>query len=134
MNRIFLMLLVLGIAGGLLHAKRTFFPSQLQVAQEAASQPISVPPAQTVRGPAVDVFGRDGCGYTRRMLADLQAADVPVRYYDIDSPAVESQFHDRFKHAGIMRDGGYELPVVEVADYAYARPASESVIDRFRMR
>lgn len=132
MNRTIVLLIILGLAGGLLHARKTFFPSRAELARSAAAMPVPVPPAQTVRGPAVDVYGRDGCGYTRRMLADLQAANVPVRYYDIDLPAVEAQFHSRFKHEGIMRDGGYELPVVAVADQSLARPDSASVIYRFR--
>jgi hypothetical protein len=136
MNRTIVLLIILGLAGGLLHARKTFFPSRAERAREAAAMPVSVsvPPAQTVRGPAVDVYGRDGCGYTRRMLADLQAANVPVRYYDIDLPAVEAQFYSRFKHEGIMRDGGYELPVVAVADQSLARPEPASVIYRFRSR
>lgn len=132
MNRTIVLLITLGLAGGLLHARKTFFPSRAELARSADAMPVPVPPAQTVRGPAVDVYGRDGCGYTRRMLADLQAANVPVRYYDIDLPAVEAQFHSRFKHEGIMRDGGYELPVVAVADQSLARPDSASVIYRFR--
>ncbi|WP_313347608.1 hypothetical protein [Stenotrophomonas sp.] len=134
MNRTIVLLMILGLAGGLLHAKRTFFPSRAQLARDAAAMPISVPPAQTVRGPAVDVYGRDGCGFTRRMLADLQAANVPVRYHDIDQPAVEAQFDARFRHEGLLRNGAYELPVVAVAGQSLARPASDSVIYRFKTR
>lgn len=136
MNRTIVLLMILGLAGGLLHAKRTFFPSRAQLAREAASMPIQawVPPAQSVRGPAVDVYGRDGCGFTRRMLVDLQAANVPVRYHDIDQPAVEAQFDARFRHEGLLRNGGYELPVVAVAGQSLARPESASVIYRFRSR
>ncbi|MFI8719286.1 glutaredoxin family protein [Stenotrophomonas sp. NPDC077464] len=136
MNRTIVLLIILGLAGGLLHAKRTFFPSRAQLAREAATLPVSalVPPAHTVRGPAVDVYGRDGCGYTRGMLADLQAAGVPVRYHDIDVPSVEAQFHARFQHEGVMRNGAYELPIVAVAGQSLARPGSDAVIYRFRAR
>lgn len=137
MNRVFVLLMVLGLVGGLWHAQRTFFPTRAQQAAALAAQPmaaVQVPPAAQVRGPAVDVYGRTGCGFTRRMLLDLQAAGIPVRYYDIDQPAIERRFDQRFRHAGLLRNGMYELPVVEIGDNAYARPSSDSVAYRFRNR
>lgn len=137
MNRVFVLLMILGLVGGLWHAQRTFFPTRAQQAAALMANPVPVvvpPPAAQVRGPAVDVFGRTGCGFTRRMLADLQSAGIPVRYYDIDVPAIEKQFDQRFRHAGLLRNGMYELPIVEVAGRSYARPSSESVAYRFRTR
>ncbi len=134
MNRLLALVMILGLAGGLLHAKRTFFPSQAQQAAALMADPVPPIPPEQVRGPAVDVYGVAGCGFTRRMLADLQLAGVPVRYYDLDKPAVETRFNDRFRHAGVLRAGVYELPIVEVAGKALARPSSDSIIDRFRTR
>lgn len=137
MNRLFVLLMALGLVGGLWHAQRTFFPTRAQQARALAGQPMQMPmmpPPARVAGPAVDVYGREGCGFTRRMLVDLQSAGVPVRYYDIDSPSVEARFDTQFRHAGVLRNGMYELPIVEVAGRALARPSSESVVQRFRTR
>ncbi len=134
MNRVFVLLMILSLLGGVLHAKRTFFPSRAQQAEALMANPIPATPAAQVTGPAVDVYGRTGCGFTRRMLADLQSAGIPVRYYDIDVPAIEAQFDSRFRHAGLLRNGMYELPVVEVDGRSYARPSLESVAYRFRNR
>lgn len=134
MNRLLVLVMILGLVGGLLHAKRTLFPSQAQQAAALMADPVPPIPPEQVRGPAVDVYGLNGCGYTRRMLADLQVAGIPVRYYDIESPGVEARFNDRFRHAGVLRNGVYELPIVEVAGKALARPSSESVAHRFVSR
>ncbi len=136
MNRVFVLLMILGLAGGLWHAQRTFFPTRAQQAAALAANPVplKITPVAQVRGPAVDVFGRTGCGFTRRMLTDLQSAGIPVRYYDIDVPAIEAQFDQRFRHAGLLRNGMYEPPIVEVGGRSYARPSSESVAYRFRNR
>jgi len=130
MNRIMVLLLLLGVAGGVLHVKQRVFG-----ARPVAAPMAEVAPAQIVaERHSVAVFGRDGCSITRRMLDELAAARVPVRYHDIDHPAIQNAFHQRFKHAGLMRDGSYPLPIVEVAGQAYARPSPGSVIYRFQSR
>jgi len=131
MNRIVVLLLILGTLGGVLHLRNLFFKHR--AGQQQAVAPLAAAGA-AAQGRAVDVYGRDGCGFTRRMLADLQAANVPVRYHDIDVPAEQAAFHARFENAGVMRDGRYALPVVAVAGQSIARPSSSSVVYRYNAR
>ncbi len=136
MQRILILLLMLGAAGGVLHLKSRYFVAPPAMADQAAAvAPSAAVSAFTAGGgEAVEVYGRTGCGYTRRMLADLQAASIPVRYHDIDASAERSAFHARFRDAGVMRNGSYALPVVAVAGQSLARPTSDSVIYRHQAR
>jgi hypothetical protein len=42
--------------------------------------------------------------------------------------------HGRFEHAGVMRDGGYAVPMVAVFGQSIARPSSSSVVYRYNAR
>lgn len=133
MNRVVVLLLILGMAGGVLHVKNRLFkrpaPADMAWVQTA---PASAPAAPD--GAVVEVYGRDGCAITLRLLVDLQAANVPVRYHDIDAAHEQAGFHARFENAGLLRNGSYALPVVAVAGYSYARPSSSSVVYRYNAR
>jgi hypothetical protein len=131
MNRTMVLLLVLGVAGGVLHVKNRFFkrpaPTEIELVQ-------AMPADAVPRGAVVEVYGRNGCAITRRMLVDLKTANVPVRYHDIDAVQELAGFHARFENAGLMRNGSYALPVVAVAGQSYARPSSSSVVYRYNAR
>lgn len=126
MNRAFVLLMVLGVAGGLLHFRNQW--------RSRAPAPAPVEPvAQVVSGRAVEVYGRTNCGYTRRMIERLQAANVPMRFHDLDHAEVSREFHERFSNAGLATSSrGYPLPVVAVSGQKLARPDPESVIYVFR--
>lgn len=80
----------------------------------------------------VVVYGRDGCGYTRRMLAFLREQRVPVRYFDIDDPAVDVAYQAKFHGTDLAADGSYRLPIVEHRGHASERPDPAAVLAAFR--
>ncbi len=125
MNRTFVLLMVLCVAGGLLHLRKQWR------SEEPAPVPVA-PVVQPVSGRAVDVYGRTGCGYTRRMIERLQADGVPMRFHDLDHASVNRAFHERFADAGLATSRGYALPVVAVSGQRLARPDPSSVIYAFR--
>lgn len=143
MNRVVILLLVLGVLGGVLHVKNRYIvPAVRQAALasqagqdgQAGQAAAAGSAARPANGQVIEVYGRNACGYTRRMLAELQAAQVPVAYHDIDAPAVEAAFQARFADAGLMHNGSYALPVVAVAGQSLARPSPGSVIYRYNAR
>lgn len=137
MNRVVILLLVLGVLGGVLHVKNRYIvPAvrQAALAAQAGQAAAAGSAARPANGQVIEVYGRNACGYTRRMLAELQAAQVPVAYHDIDAPAVEAAFQARFADAGLMHNGSYALPVVAVAGQSLARPSPGSVIYRYNAR
>ena len=131
MNRTFVLLMVLCVAGGLLHLR-----NQLRGEPPRDEHPAPVPAAAVMpvvaSGRAVDVYGRTSCGYTRQMIERLQAASVPMRFHDIDHAEVNRAFHKRFSGAGMETSRGYALPVVAVAGQRLARPDPATVIYAFR--
>ena len=80
----------------------------------------------------VVVYGRETCGYTRRMLAFLQDERVPVRYFDVDDPAVEAAYQAKFHGTALAEDGRYRLPIVEHRGIASERPEPADVLAAFR--
>lgn len=82
----------------------------------------------------VVVYGRDGCGYTRRMLASLRELRIPVTYIDLDGAAASDAFHDRFDGTGLADHRGYALPVVDVTGEVSMRPSPETVAYQFQTR
>lgn len=83
---------------------------------------------------SVVVYGRDGCGYTRRMLASLQARNIPVTYIDLDRADAQRAFQDRFRDSGLADHRGYALPVVEVDGEVSMRPSPDVVAYHFQTR
>ena len=80
----------------------------------------------------VMVFGRDGCGYTTRTLAFLKENNVPTTYIDIDDPAMQAAFQDRFRESSVNQ-GGYHLPIVEINGHASSRPDPSGLLSDFRI-
>lgn len=82
----------------------------------------------------VVVYGRDGCGYTRQMLASLRNRNIPVTYVDLDLAHASSAFHERFDGTGLAGPLGYALPVVEVDGEVSMRPTPDVVAYHFQTR
>ncbi len=80
--------------------------------------------------PYVTVYGRDACGITKRMLADLGRAGIPYTYKIVDDPAVKKELHPRMKTAR-LNTRRYGLPVVDVNGEMMMRPKSEVVAQKY---
>lgn len=72
----------------------------------------------TPAGQYVFVYGRDGCGYTRRMRSQLDSAGIRYSYKTIDDRSVADSLHKRMRSAGVSTRR-YNLPVVEVNAYIF---------------
>ncbi len=139
MNRMLVLLFVLGVAGGAWHFHSRSRPAEAApepppmavAASDAAGMPL---PRAVAGGSMVDVYGRTSCGYTRRMISELQRAGVPMRFHDIDEPATRGVFLGRFANSGLATARGLALPVVSVAGQDLARPSPDSVIYAARPR
>lgn len=89
------------------------------------------PPPPLYPTPYVVVYGREACGYTRRMRKALTEAGVKFEYQVVDDPAVASVLHDRMIRSGIDVEH-YYLPVVDVSGEISVRPDAIDVIDEMR--
>ena len=96
---------------------------------EAATEEVAVLPDG--KG-TVMVFGRDGCAHTTRTLAFLRENAVPTTYIDIDDPAMQAAFQDRFRNTPVNQ-GGYRLPIVEINGHPSARPDPSGLLSDFRI-
>lgn len=127
MNRTFGLLVLLGVAGGAVHMYKRHDVAQQQEQAAAAAR---VLPDRSV----IDVYGRPGCAYTRRMLTELEQAQVPIRFHNIDYPQIQAAFQDRFAGSGLATARGYALPIVAVAGQQLARPQPSSVVYAYQHR
>ncbi len=80
--------------------------------------------------PYVTVYGRDACGITQRLLADLGQSGIPYDYKIVDDPAVKKELHPRMKQAG-LNSRRYGLPVVDVNAEMMMRPKAEVVAKKY---
>ncbi len=80
--------------------------------------------------PYVMVYGRDACGITKRMRADLTRAGIPYTYKIVDDPAVKQELHPKMKTAR-LNTRRYGLPVVDVNGEMMMRPRSEVVAQKY---
>jgi len=74
----------------------------------------------------VAVYGRNSCGYTTRMVKNLQQSQVNYRYFNIDDKSIETQLHSRMEQAGISTKR-YNFPVVDVNGDLSVRPKFKTV-------
>jgi glutaredoxin len=74
----------------------------------------------------VAVYGRDSCGFTKRMVKNLQHSQVNYRYFNVDDKIVADQLHNRMEQAGIPTKR-YNLPVVDVNGDLSVRPQYSQV-------
>lgn len=79
----------------------------------------------------VVVYGRDTCGITNRMLADLDRAGVPYEYKRLNDPHVGQELHPRMEAAG-LNTRSYGLPIVDVNAEMIIRPSATSVAEKYQ--
>ena len=53
----------------------------------------------------VAVYGRDSCGYTMRMVRNLQQSKVNYRYFNIAQLNHENELHQRMSQVSLACDG-----------------------------
>lgn len=80
--------------------------------------------------PYVAVYGRDSCGFTKKMLSDLKSSGVNYRYFIVDDQSVANELHARMEASGISIRR-YNLPVVDVNGHLAVRPSYQDVISRY---
>ncbi len=90
----------------------------------------SMGPGPLRDSPYVMVYGRDACGITNRMRADLSLAGIPYTYKIVDDPAVKEELHPRMKAAG-LNTRKYGLPVVDVNGEMMTHPKSDVVAQKY---
>ena len=88
------------------------------------------PPPPLKEGPYIVVYGRESCGYTRRIKAGLAQARLPFESQSVDDREVAALLHARMQAAGIdVRR--YNLPVVDVSGEISVRPDLDDVVEAF---
>ncbi|MBT4160843.1 MAG: hypothetical protein HOC70_05445 [Gammaproteobacteria bacterium] len=87
-------------------------------------EPVSVSPL--FDKPYVAVYGRDSCGFTQRLIQDLQASSVEYHYYIVDEKPVADRLHATMINQG-MDVRRYNLPVVDVSGSLSIRPSATDV-------
>jgi hypothetical protein len=87
-------------------------------------------PEPLSEAPYVAVYGRDTCGITQRMLADLGRSGVPYVYKRVDDRAVADELHERMQASG-LDTSRYGLPVVDVNAEIDIRPSPGDVTSRY---
>lgn len=80
----------------------------------------------------VAVYGRDSCGFTKRMVKNLQQSQVHYYYFNIDDKSIETQLHNRMEQAGISTKH-YNLPVVDVNGDLAVRPKFNTVFTQVKL-
>lgn len=78
----------------------------------------------------VAVYGRDSCGYTKQMLAQLESARINYYYFVVDELEVSEKLHSRMQAAGLSINR-YKLPVVDVNGVMSTRPEVDAVIGQY---
>ena len=71
--------------------------------------------------PYVAIYGRDSCGYTQRLIEDLEASNVSFHYYVVDKKPIADRLHATMADQG-MQVQRYNLPVVDVNGALTIRP------------
>lgn len=78
------------------------------------------------------VYGGDRCPATQHALESLRMNHVPVRYVNIEQPAAEEAFHERYDGTDLADDTGhYVMPVIEFGGRVSMRPDPEDVVRQF---
>lgn len=78
----------------------------------------------------VAVYGRNSCGFTKRMIKNLKQENVNYRYFIIDQKTVANSLHQRMEQAGISTRR-YNLPVVDVNGSLTVRPDFKQVAQQY---
>ncbi len=81
--------------------------------------------------PYVAVYGRNSCGWTKKMLKDLKSSNINYRYFEVDKKAVADSLHKRMENSGISTRR-YNLPVVDVNGSLSIRPKFKKVSNDYQ--
>ena len=82
-------------------------------------------------GSYISVYGRDSCGYTKRLLSKLTSERVKFHYFSVDDKANADDLHLRMEASGISTRR-YNLPVVDVSGDITVRPKFRDVLTNYR--
>ena len=81
--------------------------------------------------PYVAVYGRNSCGWTKKMLKDLKSSNINYRYFEVDEKSVANNLHKRMENSGISTRR-YNLPVVDVNGSLSIRPKFNKVSNDYK--
>jgi hypothetical protein len=81
--------------------------------------------------PYIVVYGRDSCGYTQDMKANLDQAGLPYVFEIVDQAEVAEILFKRMKASG-MDTASFGLPVVDLSGVISVRPEPSDIISRYR--
>jgi glutaredoxin len=81
--------------------------------------------------PYVVVYGRNSCGWTKRMIDDLKSSGISYEYQIVDDKEVADLLHHRMQLSGISTRR-YNLPVVDVNGSLSIRPESQTVLSDYQ--
>ena len=81
--------------------------------------------------PYVIVYGRTSCSLTRGMMDDLDARGIPYTFKSVDEGSVTRELHPRMTAAGLLDEGTYGLPVVDVSGRLMIRPSISTVVSLY---
>ncbi|MFL0800149.1 MAG: glutaredoxin [Agarilytica sp.] len=80
--------------------------------------------------PYIAVYGRDSCGYTNKMLSELQQSGANYHYFVVDDQSIADTLHTRMESSGISTRR-YNLPVIDVNGRMSVRPEFQDVISEY---
>ncbi len=83
--------------------------------------------------PYIHVFGRKSCGYTRRLLTQLNDAGVPYQYFTIDHRPVNDYVSELLTSAG-HSSNHFDMPVVDVNHEISIRPNADNLVRKLSQR
>ncbi|MCF6255275.1 MAG: glutaredoxin [Gammaproteobacteria bacterium] len=79
----------------------------------------------------VVVYGRDSCGWTQKMIRDLEASNVDYYYRIVDETSTADVLHSRMEQSGISTRR-YNLPVVDVNGQLSVRPDVNDILPLYK--
>ncbi len=85
---------------------------------------------QKLQTPYIAIYGRDTCSRTNKMKQQLETANIPFHYYNIDNREIADYIHSEMHKVGIK--GKYNLPVVDVNGYISTNPKFDLVRVRYQ--
>jgi len=68
------------------------------------------------------VYGRQSCGWTQQMLAELNQFGIPYQYKDVDNDAISDEMWTVLRISGQDTSSSVNLPVISVNKQIMIRP------------
>ncbi len=87
-------------------------------------------PAPLYNEPYIAVYGRSSCGYTNKMVTELEQSGTNYHYFVVDDQPTADTLHARMESSGISTRR-YNLPVVDVNGQISVRPEFQDVINKY---